>query len=423
MACGLGCLAVVLLGATSAEAETIGLVVHAREHAPSSRSEVRAAVAEAARDIGLDMEVRPIARAEEQIAAGAVPLARMSQFAAVDRLAADGWRSYLEARPTTAVARLGQARAAAVELIDLPGAIEVYADLSVRMGAALLEVDRTSDARRAFRLAAILAPARQVTDAEFKPRVVEHYAQARLGGEPAHRRQLISEPAGASIEVDGVLLGQAPLDVDIEQGDHLIVMRAPGHRPRGSAVHIAEGTEPVIAVDLEPDPHRQAVARARTELAIGAGENTATRAAAAVLFYSEADELLLVASVLRRGAPALLGQACAGVPILCGRVVEIGYPDARGLAGAARTVLEQARSSSRRFPVTLLADARLIRDGGPSQQPVVATGAGDRPLWRNPWLWVGAGSVALAITAGIIATRDREVQPIVVGNPCDFGGC
>ena len=406
----------------AAQARVVGVVVYAPEGAPASRDQVGEALAAAAQGDGWTADRRPFAHAADALAAGAVPRERLDRFARAEELAAEGWRAYLEARPTTAVSRLGDARAEAAAVLDLDGGRELYADLSVRIGAARLALGRDSAAEEDFRLAARLDPEREVTDAEFKPAVVQRYAAARAARPGSAAQRIESAPPGAAIEVDGRPVGTAPVSVDLAIGLHVVVARAAGRAARAEVVTAAPGA-PAVRLELDPDAAAAAVAAGTAGFKLGRDEAAATEVAGAILAYGEVDALLLVGTVWRRGAPALLGQICRGVPARCGRVVEIGYPRAADLGRAAARLWREARAAPGRFPATLLGDARLVsREAAPGAGGGETPGGGRR-WWRSPWLWAGIGGAALAVAAGFLVAGDDVIEPVVVGDPCDFGGC
>jgi hypothetical protein len=408
----------------AAQSRVVGLVVYAPEGAPASRDQIDDALGRAASADGWAADPRPFAHAATALDAGAVPRERLDRFARAEDLAAEGWRAYLAARPTTAVSRLGDARAEAAALLDLDGGLELYADLSVRIGAARLALGRDDAADEDFRLAARLDPEHEVTDAEFKPAVVQRYAAARAGRPVSAPQRIESEPAGAAIEVDGGAVGRAPVTVDLAIGHHVVVARAGGRVARAEVIDAAPGA-PVLRLDLDPDPGAAAVTAGTAGFKLGREERAAAVIAGAVLAYGDLDALFLVGTVWRRGAPALLGQICRGrVPARCGRVIEIGYARPADLPRAAARLWRAARAATGRFPATLLGDARLVsREPGPGASGAVPGGGERRRWWRSPWLWVGLGSAALAVTAGFLVAGDDAIEPVVVGDPCGFGGC
>lgn len=422
-ACAITAAMALLAFASNARGDEVGLVIHATAGAsPASPDEVAAALGAAATGDGWTVEARPLSRAAAALRAGAVPAARLTRFAEVEGLAQSGWRAYLEARPTLAASRLGDARAAAGELLDLDGGLELYADLSLRLGAVKLALGRPDEAALDFRLAATLDPDRAVTDAEFKPEVVERAAASRTSSPSRVARRIEVEPRGALVEVDGREVGRAPVSIDLELGLHVVVARAAGRTARAETISVAAGDSGVMSLALDEDPTaRDALAAAR-QLRVGQGEEDASRAGEALVLYGDLDALLLLASVWRRGEPVLLGQLCRGQPLRCGRVIEIGHPNSRIDRAAARLWREVVAAPAR-FPLTLLSDARLTDREGMPGGPV---GPRDPPRrwWRSGWLWLGVGSAALAVAAGLVLTGgDDGVDPVVVVNPCDFGGC
>ena len=206
----------------------------------------------------------------------------------------------------------------------------------------------------------------------------------------------------------------------------MVVARGAGRAARAEVVATAPGAR-IVRIELDPDRAAAAVAAGTAGFKLGRAEGDAALVAGAVLAYGELDALFLVGTVWRRGAPALLGQICRrGVPARCGRVIEIGYARAGDLPRAAARLWRAARAAPGRFPATLLGDARLVsREPGPGAAGGGggAGGGPSRPWWRSPWLWVGVGGAALAITAGFLVAGDDVIEPVVVGNPCDFGGC
>ena len=403
----------VALWPATARAQGVGLIVHAPAGAPATPDQVRAALARAAARAGERAETRPFARAAALLAAGSVQAERLDGFARVERLAGEGWRGYLEARFAEAAARLGEASSQAVALLDLAGGLELYADLSLRRGAVELALGRDREAELAFRLAAALDPARAVTDAEFKPAVVERYRLARSGERPRHRRRIEVEPAGATVEVDGGATVAAPLELELEEGTHVLVARAPGRMPRAMVVS-GEGS----AVRLSLAEDRLAAAARAAGLSIGRGEREAGEVGAALIAAGELDGILIAASVWRGGRPALLGQLCRGAPLGCGRAVEIGHGGSLDRA-AAELWREVGRPG--RHPLTLLADARLVhrelapRDGAKR----------DRRWWQSRWIWVGVGGLALsAVAAGVVlGAGEGDLEWTVSSDGCEFGGC
>ena len=411
---------VAVMVAPAAHAQDVGLVVHAPAGAPVAVDLLRAALARAAARTGVRGEGRPFSRAAAQLAAGAVRTERLDGFARAAQLAAQGWRGYLEARFAEAAAHMGDARGEAVALLDLAGGVEMYGELCLRLGAVELALGREREAEASFRLAGLLVPGRDVTDAEFKPAVVDRFRAAQATVRPVRRRRIDAVPPGSAIEVDGRARGAAPVEVDLEDGTHVVVARAPGRTPRGLLAAVDASGPADIRIELAEDPLAATVAGAATQLRIGTGTAGATDAARALVAVGELDGVLVAASVWRRGQPALLGQFCGAAPAGCGRVIEIGYRRDR-LEQAADGLWRQARDAGQGHGLTLLVDARLLhREPAPSRRT-----AGDTRWWQSRWLWVGVGGAALsAVAAGLVLSTDGgDLEWTLSSDGCQFGRC
>lgn len=413
---------VAAMGSPAAHAQEAGLVVHAPAGAPAAVDPLRAALARAAARSGLRGEGRPFSRATALLAAGAVRAERLDGFARATQLADRGWRGYLEARFAAAAAHLGDARGEAAALLDLAGGLEVYAELCLRIGAVELALGRERESEASFRLAGRLDPEREVTDAEFKPAVVDRFRAAQGRAGPTRRRRIDAAPPGSAIEVDGRALGAAPVEVDLEDGMHVLVARAPGRAPRGLVASVDAGGPAEIRIELAEDPLAATVAGAGAHLRIGEGSAAAADAAQALIAVGELDGVLVAASLWRRGEPALLGQFCRAAPAGCGPVVEIGYARRDRLDQAADALWRQTRDGGQGHALTLLADARLVhREPGPTRR----LPANDARWWQSRWLWVGIGGAALsAAAAGFMLSADGgDLEWTLSSDGCQFGRC
>jgi hypothetical protein len=358
-----------------------------------------------------------IAEARAALAAGAVPAAELARFRSVREQIDEGWRAYLRVAVESAQLRLAGARTEAESLLALPGGAEVYADAALRLGAVLGHLGRKAEAQAVLALALALDPDRPITLAEFSPDVIDAVEAARRAPAPIRRLRIASSPPGALIRVDGADVGPAPVDVAVVRGQHVVVARAPLHRPAVRGV-IVEDAAASVALELSPD---EDALRLSAGAERGLPEAAAQALIDAALRYAELDEVAVVADTIRRGAPTLLVQRCA-VPAAtagagdaaararCSAVVELGYGDRAGLAAAARAAWEAARAGELRYPPVVLGD-RGARPGG-----------ADRcKLCRSPWLWTGVGAAVLAGVALTIAvTSGAKPAPVVGVDPSQF---
>jgi hypothetical protein len=391
------------------------IVIPASTPGPEGDASLGRALASGLSDSDLEL-VDGFLLAKSALVDGAVREGELAPFLQAKELLEEGWRSYLEVRAGFAAARLAEARTLALAVAHLEGGRALVAEISLRLGVVKLDLARGAEAADDFRLSHILAPQRAVTDAEFKPEAVAAYNDALSSPSIVHGRT-IPVRAGLRLWIDGSeVFGDA---VRLSEGLHMLEAKEPGAVSRSKLLSISPGDASPISLTLESDPIAQKVLLGRAGFAIGRTESQAREAATAMMLYSQTGQLLAVSSVWRRGAPALLGQRCSGMPAHCSAVVEIGYP-----AGGARVaVAELWRAVQRaplRFPPTLQADMRVVSaEGAPGTKGKHQAA----PLWKNQWLWLGAAAVAVAGSAAYLLAEPDVGKSVFVGDPCNFGGC
>lgn len=341
-----------------------------------------------------------IAEARAAKAAGAVPIATLQQFRRARAQIDEAWRAFLRVQVDFAASRLAAARTAAEALVALPGGAAIYADASLRLGAVLGHLGRTVESQTILALAVALDPERPITLAEFSPDVVAAVDAARAQTRPRRSVRIASEPPGAAISVDGQELGRAPLHAELAIGQHVIVARAPLHQPRAMAFAVGDATDQV-SIDLEQDVAWSRLAEGAT---VGLPETRAQELVEAALRFADLDEVVLAAGAEVRGGPTLLVQRCAGIPVRCTAVIEIGYAERSGLPAAAREAWQTARAADLRYPPSVLADSRLS-----------APRRDDRcRLCRSPIVWGSVGAAAVIATVAVIAIVSSSQPPPIV---------
>lgn len=400
-----GAITIAIGSAAPVRADGIGIV------AAAGTASDRAAVATAmAATLAGPQRVAPdaVADARAAVAAGAVPTSMLERFRRVREAIDEGWRAFVRVQVELAASRLAVARTDAEALVAYPGGDVLYADAALRLGAVLEHQGRSDDGRAAIALALALDPDRPITLAEFSPDVVAAVDAVRTTTRPTRSVRLTTDPAGAAITVDGKELGRTPLEVELVLGQHVVVAQLPLHEPRALGVAIDAASPAQLALDIARDPAAIRLAEGAT---IGLSDEGARELVEATLRFADLDELVLVAAVQRRGGPALLVQRCAGIPVRCTAIVELGYADASGLPSATREAWEATRQADLRYPPSVLGDART--SGGPVD---------DRcKLCRSPILWGGIGAAALIGTIAIIAVVSSSRPPPIVGvDPSQF---
>ncbi|MEZ4359091.1 MAG: hypothetical protein R3B48_02850 [Kofleriaceae bacterium] len=412
---GLLALAGLSLASGTARAQRVGVVAIPAPGAPASPAEVtRAGAALAGAKVAWVGDGLARARAARQ--AGAVPASRLAALQRVLDAGREAWRAYLQVAVPFAASRLGAARTDAEALLPLPGGLEIYADLSLRLGACLLALGRAEEAQDALALASALDPDREVSLVEFSPDVVDAASHARArGGELIELTIVTPGVRGAVLELDGHRVGDArPLPdrggserqrVSVPRGSHVVVARRRGYLDAAQAVRVDAPLE--ITLPLGRDEAGAALAA----VAAGMSEEQATSLVEGVLVYGDVDEVLLVATSSRRGGATLLAQRC-GANLRCTAVVEIAFA-ARELAPAMRRAWAAVARGELRYPASLPSDGRL------APAPVIS----DRPcrVCRSPWLWGGVG-VALAVTSAVLVLTlgQDDPPPVLTVDPGDF---
>jgi hypothetical protein len=395
------CLAIALVAiAAKAQADGAGVIAASSTDRTAAATAITEAMAGRSRRIVPDA----VGEARAAVAAGALPVGALARFKRVRDLVDEGWRAYLRVAVEVAAQRLASARTEAEALVGLPGGAEVYADAALRLGIALSYLGRKPEAHVVWTLALALDPERPITKAEFDPDIVD--AIEALRGQPPtlDKLEVTTTPPGAVIRVDGKEVGRAPLVLDIARGQHVIVARLPHHQPAVQGIAVGEGAAP-LALVLDPD---REVARLDGGAELGLDGAAQQELVDATLRYADLDEVVLIAETTRRGGKALLAQRCAGLPVKCSAVVDIGFEDG-GLAAAARSAWDAIRTGELRYRPSVLGER----------------GGRDKPkrceLCRSPWLWSGVGAaVVLGTIITVVAASSSRPPPIVGVDPSQY---
>ncbi|MDX2089005.1 MAG: PEGA domain-containing protein [Kofleriaceae bacterium] len=379
---------------SAVRAEGVGVIAVSRD----DRAPVARAMAEAVAERGGRVVADAVGEARTAIVTGAVPVSTLQQFRRVRDQIDEGWRAYLRVAAELSASRLATARTAAEPLVAYPGGTELYADAALRLGAVLAYLGRTEESQAVLALALALDPDRPLTLAEFSPDVVAAVDAARAAPVALKQVRITTVPAGAQIRIDGKDVGRAPLDVQVTRGQHLVIARAPLHQPTVQGLPAGAAA---IEIQLPPDEES---ARLSAGAEPGMSELVQAQLVAATQRYAELDEVVLVSDTIRRGAPTLLVQRCAGSPVTCSAVVELGYGERAGLVAAARGAWEAVQEGELRYLPSVLGDRG---------DRIVDT----RCRWcRSPWLWTGVGTAVLAATVLTVmaVTAEKPVPSLTV---------
>jgi len=409
-------LVVVALAAPAHAVARRGVIVRSVADAPVAEAPALDALALAVRERGDEAVVDPLAIARARLGAGAVPRVRLADFARARELVREGWRAYLKVDPSFAEAQLVNARRTLEGVLDLDGALELLADVSLRLGVVRLNTGRAAEAQVAFALAATLDPGRELYAQELSPAVIAAYRQASALRVAPVTLELVID-AGAQVELDGAPVEVGARNLRVTPGEHVLVVRAAGRRPAGQIVAVGAGGVR-IALPLDVDPYARMLTATRP-FALGVRERDALPLVDVLGSFAELDDLLIVVVTWRGGQPALLGQRCALAPVACTPVREVRFASiARLDAAAAQLVGDLAPpGEGRALGPIVLEDTRATepeprRPGGPAGSPAPA-----RVWWKSPWLWAGVGALALVTGGSVWLLADDDAPSFTITLP------
>jgi hypothetical protein len=186
----------------------------------------------------------------------AIGSARLGLLVDIERHLAEARGQAAALREADALATLAQAASVSEQLGDVPGASAWQAEIQLRIGATAAQAGLQELAEFSFRRAALLEPGRRLLQAEAPPLVVAAYERVarQLALAPLGSFEVRSAAPVASVFLDDVLQGVAPLRVRAVVGRHLLRVQAAGYRPYGALVDVLEGSRPAIEVALSPEP-------------------------------------------------------------------------------------------------------------------------------------------------------------------------
>lgn len=308
-------------------------------------------------------------------------LSRRAQALATARRAAEALES-LDLEEAHALSEEAALALAALEALDPETEAALQTSLLGMAVAALYDSDvlRADGAfvalgawlTAAGREAPLLAEVRR-----YPSKVISRFeaTRAELESRPTGRIQVSSRPPGATVRVDGVERGVAPLELGgLAEGMHVVALGGPGFVATGALVDVVAAE--VVPVDrpLEPDPLAAALARAPAAGAVDAAIAWARGLGVGALFLGQASAL---GTVRGHWIDVTAGRAEVEVEVVV-----------RGdtAAGARAIAAEVARAQAARAP---LVAAPPPLEAGP-------------PLLTRWWFWAGVGGVVVVATAGAV---------------------
>ena len=404
--------------ATTASAETLGVVVVTPRESPVSRAALERAMRLAVTGAGHQAIVDPVARARRRVGQGAVLADRLRPFARAEDLLREGWKSYAQVQMDVAKSRLNAARQAALEVADLAGGVALVAETSLRLGVIEFELGEALASAADFRLAHRLARDRAVTDDEFKPAVVTAFRAALAAPAATRPVSVAVSPKSAEVAVDGTVRATGSLELEV--GMHLLVVSSPGMIAAGNLASVPSAGAAEIGATLAPEPASRGLFAGNVE--IGTSPAAATTILESANVFAELGSVLIVSAAWRERDMILVAQKCGELPLRCSPVLEVRLPEEAALAVSSSDLIDRIDRAERTEPsVRVPSLKRVVKSKKPKSDVVIKK---PDKWWQNRWLWIGVGAAALAVgTTAVILSIDGQ-SPLVIGaDPCEFGRC
>jgi hypothetical protein len=329
--------------------------------------------------------------------------------------------------------------------------------------------------REAWARAAAHAPRLELDPAAFSPDVRSAFQAARAARARAPQGTLLvgTEPTGASVFVDGELVGRTPLSTPVAAGPHMLLVMGDGRLPVSSAATIPAGSSATVALELSPLTGEEELGALR--LLVETGAEPGAQALAGAARRLDADAVVVVRPSGAQAVHAVVAGPVIGwaafeqrgdgggrLAALRRALADVGrhvrgecsfehLPPERGRAGSALTLGTRSGqcvahvrgawraggriwsplrsdqplllpSSPRPFVLEywLLAESArgsLVGEAGSERAPLRVPIEPDRPArtkswYRNWWVWaiVGAGIAAGATTLYLLTAPGTDAR-------------
>lgn len=274
-----------------------------------------------------------------------------------------------------AIAEADRGLARGVELVPDPEIAKLLADLAFVRGLAQHDAKRDPDASRDFALVHRLDAGRTLDPIKYRPAVVELFEAAAATGELTSLD--IDAPAGATVWVDGVSVGEAPATVALAAGQHAITVTGERLVTRGQIADVpASGSGLKIRIDAAEASATTIVHRLRRNLATATTEEARLQAVEALVHGVGAQDAVIVG---RDESGALYTR------IYSGKTATLGEP----------------KPAKDAVPEKLLAPLRPIKRVLPDPDPDPVIPPPLEPWYRRRWVQASIGGT---IVAGVITT-------------------
>ena len=291
-----------------------------------------------------------------------------------------------------ALERLRQAELALATAPPVPDVTRLLVEINLLAGVVHADRGDTARALEDFLVAQRLEPERKALDpGRYRPRVVALYAQAAASSPGARgaRLEVVTDPAGAEVWIDGRRAGPAPLTATLEAGAHYVAAVAGGSAPRLERPLLRAGEDSRLALLLSRSAPEERARQARAELL--AGRLDWEQGPAALAASASLDLVVLVRDAApSEGAEAAIYDARAGTR---GPWMPATPPE------PVLVALASALAAPSPAPASLVTREGHERDAAP---------AAATPWYRSWWLAPPLIAVGAAAAFGTLWIIDRE---------------
>lgn len=371
------------------------VIASAGELEPTRRARLQAAMEKALRG-DRSLAVRSL---DEQLAdqAGQIPHAVISEARGLVEV---GEALLVRQRARAALPRLQAAVAQLGQVLAHVNEREL-ARAQFLLGAAQAEAGDQQAARATFETLLTWQPA-FVPDAVQASKPVTaawEAARAVMRERPAGALDLVTNPAGAEVHVDGRLVGLSPTNADgLSVGTHYVSFRLGGYQHVVQEVPVYKGMRRAVEVPLKPSPRLAHVTERASVLAAASGDDDQDARQAAM------------------DLAKLVGVTHAVVVVVPPADQDGGRWDAVVYDTASGRRLSAASAPMREDTDALLAElARTLYGQVAFRQQAAARDsqtAGQRapgrkaPVYQRWWFWTGVAAAAAAVAIPVILLQD-----------------
>lgn len=355
----------------------------------------------------------------------------VAQARALTRTAKD---AYADFAYELALTRLGAVDALLIALEPKAEVVAGLADRHLLAGLVYAGMDDDSRMSAAFRLVQDLRPAQTTLDPGlYRPRIVKEYGRARQLARPGRATTFRSEPAGATLWIDGRLVGPTPQTVtSLRAGTHYVAAVKSGYQPSAAILDIPPATtesrvEPTEPANQSPlsrvfylveKPAAQRIVELRRQLLANTNTVDWTAVGNSLTKLVNVDVLILLRDGERELEAAIFQGGQLG-PWMPAPSVDLSTPPPETLD--ARLAVKQYMDRKIQFYLTNGSPHQPLLTGEQTALVGIDTD-GRRPhSWYRTWwgaMLIGGGvAVVGVVTYALIEHRDTRYR---IGDVC-FG--